>query len=634
MIRRLAAALCMLALLAPIATAQQSVDDSSPFRPLTLPTPNVYRTASGRPGPAYWQQRVDYRIEATLDVTRNELRGHEVIRYRNNSPDELPYLWMHVEQNMCAPDSVANQLDQPPLVFLDAEFDFSCKGFDGGMVLDTVRVEGADVPHEVYDTTMRVDLDEPLAPQAELELEVAWRFAVPEYGSGRMGRDGPLYEIAQWYPRLAVYDDVRGWNHEPYIGAGEFYLEYGDFDVMLTVPATHIVAATGVLQNPAEVLTAQQVSRLTAARTSATPVAVISAQEAGDAAITRPRPDGALTWHFVAEDVRDFAFAAGPELRWDASGYDGILIETLYRPSADRWEEANRMARAAIGWFSEHWYRYPYPHATTVEGPIEGMEYPMLTFVPNSPTREDQQWVVSHEFGHEWFPMIVGSNERLYPWMDEGFNTFIDLEGAARYFAGTEYGERIESNPLRLYPDHAIPDSEQPLITRPVEVHDLFWTAYQKPALMMTLLRDEVLGRERFERALREYIRVWAFKHPAPADFFRVMRDVSGVDLDWFWRGWIYTTAQLDQAVESVSRRDDGGTDIVLLNRGTMVMPLELQVTFADGSSRTVRLPVEMWNLGPSFTYKVEGNGTVEGVVIDPREAFPDTNRANNSWPR
>jgi peptidase M1-like protein len=638
----------------PIVRAQStaafgsSVADTSPFRALRLPTPNEYRTGSGRPGPGYWQQRADYRITATLDPARNEVRGRETIHYANRSPDTLPYLWLYLEQNICAPNSVSNLLNQPPLAFLGSSFDFSCQGFNGGITLDSVRVAGHDVLAEesgarragadhriaLFGTTMRLDLPRPLAPGAAIDLDLAWHFGVPAQGAGRMGHDGPLYEIAQWYPRVAVYDDVRGWNHEPYIGAGEFYLEYGHFDVALTVPATYIVAATGRLTNPERVLTTTERSRLTAARSSAAPVAIITKDEVGSAEHTRPTTRGTLTWQFTADSVRDFAFAAGPTFRWDATNYDGILIETLYRPTADKWEEAIRMAKSAIQYFSEQWYRYPYPHATTVEGPIEGMEYPMLTFVPNSPTREDQQWALSHEFGHEWFPMIVGSNERLYPWMDEGFNTFIDLAGAARYFAGTPYGDTIEVHPLHLYATHAVPGNEQPLIEKPVEVRDLFWGGYQKPALMMQLLRYEVLGKDRFDRAFREYIRTWAFKHPTPADFFRLMRDESGMDLDWFWRDWVFTTSRLDQAVDSVST-SSGGTSVVHLeNRGTMVMPAELAITFADGMTSTVRLPVEMWNLGSHFDYRVPEHKPVRRVVVDPRQALPDVDRANNVWPR
>ncbi|MDF3053511.1 MAG: peptidase [Geminicoccaceae bacterium] len=597
---------------------------ASAFGPLPLPAPNQYRTGSGRPGPAYWQQRADYRISATLDTVRRELRGRETIRYTNNSPQALTYLWMFLEQNICAPTSITEKLDQPPLVFLGSTFDFSCKGFAGGVTLERVSIAGRVLRPTVFGTTMRLDLPRPLAVGRTLGIEVAWRFPVPDYGAGRMGRDGSLYEIAQWYPRLAVYDDVRGWNHEPYIGAGEFYLEYGSFDVSLTVPANYIVAATGTLQNPAVVLTAAQQRRLSIARSSTTPVAIITADEAGRAR-SRPSARGQLTWRFTADSVRDFAFAAGPELRWDASGYDGILIQTFYRPKAAKWEEANRMGREAIKYFSEQWYRYPYPQASTVEGPIEGMEYPMLTFVPDSPSREELQWVLSHEFGHEWFPMVVGSNERLYPWMDEGFNTFIDLAGAARYFAGTPYGDSIEVHPLHLYVDHAIPGQEQPLISRPVESKDLFWTGYQKPALMLETLRNEVLGKDRFDHAFREYIKAWAYKHPTPADFFRIMRDASGMDLDWFWRNWIYSTARLDQAVDSV-----GAQRIFLSNRGSMILPLEMELSYQDGSSERVRLPVEMWNLGPRFAYRIKSGKTVSKVVVDPRRVLPDVDRRNN----
>ena len=628
-----ARSLLVLLLGARVAAAQSagSVADTSHFRALNLPTPNEYRTGSGRPGAKYWQQRVDYRIAATLDPAKNELRGRETIHYVNHSPDTLPYLWLFVEQNLCEPNSVTNQLNQPPLVFLGTSFDFSCQGFNSAPRLESMTIGGREVKRTRFGTTLRVDLATPLASGAALDIDVVWHFNVPAQGGGRMGHDGPLYEMAQWYPRLAVYDDVKAWNHEPYIGAGEFYLEYGDFDVTLTVPNEDIVTATGELQNPEQVLTAAQRQRLAAARHSDTAIAIIRGDEAGN--VPKTRPATAQSWHFTAHSVRDFAFAAGPGMRWDASGYNGILIEDLYRPKADKWPEVNRMGREAIKYYSEQWFKYPYSHATTVEGPVEGMEYPMLTFTPNSPTREDQQWVIAHEFGHEWFPMVVGSNERLYPWMDEGFNTFIDLANAAKYFAGSAYGDTIEVHPLHLYAEHAVPGNEQPLIEKPVEVRDLFWGGYQKPALMMQMLRYEVLGKDRFDAAFREYIRAWAFKHPTPSDFFRLMRDQSGMELDWFWRDWIFTTARLDQAVDSVSRGTDGVSSIHLHNRGSMVMPAELAITFEDGTATTVKLPVEMWNLGDHFAYRVTGTKPVRSVEIDPRHALPDINRTNNRWP-
>ena len=615
-------------------TAEQAVADSSPFRQLALPAPSEVRTGSGRPGARYWQQRADYRITATLDSGRNELRGRETIHYTNRSPDALPYLWIYLEQNICAPNSITNTLNQPPLAFADVSFDFSCGAFHGGLTLESATAPAMPGARMfTYGTTARIDLPRPLAPGEAVDLEFAWRFTVPEMGAGRMGHDGPLYEFGQWYPRMAVYDDVRGWNHEPYIGAGEFYLEYGSFDVELTVPGSYIVAATGDLRNPEQVLTAAQRTRLAAAAHADTAVAIITRDEVGNPARTRPGA-GPFTWRFHADSVRDFAWAAAPNWRWEASSVDGIRIETLYRPSADKWVEAHRMARGAIRYFSEEWFRYPYSHATTVEGPVGGMEYPMLTFVPNNGTREAQQWALAHEFGHEWFPMIVGSNERLYPWMDEGFNTFIDLHNAALYFLNEPYGDTIESNPLHLAALHTTPGQEQPLISNPTEVRDLMWVGYQKPALMLQTLRNEVLGPERFDAAFREYIRTWAFRHPTPADFFRVMRDASGMDLDWFWRGWIFTTARLDQSVDSVTADQAGRAVVHLGNRGTMVMPAELRITFADGTAETVRLPVEMWNLGRRFDYRVPSPKAVRRVVIDPREVLPDQDRRNNAWER
>jgi hypothetical protein len=634
--RLLPAVAALLACLSARSRAQSpaaGAAESSPFRALDLPAPNDQRTGAGRPGPRYWQQRADYRITATLDTARRTLRGRETIHYVNSSPHALPYVWLYLEQNICKANSITGTLNQPPLTFADIVFDFSCGGtVTDGVVLESATIAGAAMKTAIYGTTMRVDLARPLAPGGSVDLDFAWHFTIPDQGVGRMGRDGPLYEIAQWYPRMAVYDDVKGWNHEPYIGAGEFYLEYGSYDVALTVPSGYVVAATGELQNPEQVLTTAQRSRLARARQSDGAVAIITREEAASARPLSVRP---VTWRFTATDVRDVAWAAAPNWIWEASSYDGILIQTLYRPTADKWAngEAHRMARGAIRHFSEQWFRYPYPHATTVEGPVGGMEYPMLTFVPNGSSRETTHWELAHEFGHEWFPMIVGSNERLYPWMDEGFNTFIDLRNAALYFAGTRYGDTIEANPLHLAQEHT-KAGEQPLIANPTEVHDLMWTGYQKPALMLHLLRNEVLGPERFDAAFRDYIRTWAFRHPTPADFFRLMRDASGMELDWFWRDWVYTTARLDQAVEPVVTDTTGRASVYVMNRGTMIMPAELRVTYDDGTTESVKLPVEMWNLGPRFLYRLPAKKRVRRVEVDPRHVLPDQDRGNNVWER
>jgi hypothetical protein len=613
---------------------QTQVADTSPFRPLPLPTPTRVRSSSGAPGPDYWQQQASYTIRATLDTAAQTITGSETIHYVNHSPDSLAFVWVQVEQNIFASSSVTYQLNQPPLLFAGgAVFDFTGKGFTGGITIERFAAGGQELARTDYGTMMRVELAAPLAPGGAIDFDVAWHFPVPPYGGGRMGRIGTrLYEIAQWYPRVVVYDDVHGWNPLPYIGAGEFYLEYGDYDVTLTLPAGYVVAATGTVQNPQEVWSPAIRQRLEQATTASERIQVITKNEAtANGAHATP---GTRSWRLTATNVRDFAWAASPDFRWDASGWNGIRINTFYRPGAAPWEEANRMARYTIQLFSEKWGTYPWPHATTVEGLIEGMEYPMLTFVPAIAKREDQFWVLMHEFGHQWFPMIVGSDERRYPWMDEGFNSFIDYDAAEGYFKGTAYGDTVRRELLTAYRTSAVPGREQPLITKPVEQRDLAWSAYQKPALMLTILRDAVLGRETFERALREYVRRWRFKHPQPADFFRTMANVSGRDLDWFWRGWIYSTARLDQAVDSVRAVGRDSAYVYLSNRGQMVLPVTLELRFSDGTRETRQLPVEMWNLGDRFTARVATAKPMVGVVVDPAERYPDVDRANNRWGR
>src|SRR5712691_7121470 len=485
----------MLALFAvPLLALQSQVADSSPFRALALPTPTTVSSSAGAPGQRYWQQRADYVMRATLDTGTNVLTGSERIRYVNHSPDALEFLWVQIEQNIFAPNSITYQLNQPPLHFAGgAVFDFTGKGFLGGIAIDRLTAGGTPLTRTEYGTMMRVELPRPLKPDSAFSFEVAWHFPLPPYGGGRMGRVGSrFYEIGQWYPRLVVYDDVHGWNPLPYIGAGEFYLEYGDFDVSLTLPAGFVVAATGTVANPLVAWGPTARARLARARRSAERVQIITKAEAE--ANTGKRVPGTKTWRFTARNVRDFAWAASPDFRWDASSWSGILIQTFYRPGATPWEEANKMAWFTIKHFSETWGTYPWPHATTVEGLVEGMEYPMLTFVPSIEKREDQFWVLTHEFGHEWFPMLVGSDERRYPWMDEGFNSFIDYGSVEGYFAGTAYGDTVRRELLGAYRISAVPGNEQPLIDRPVEQPARAWAAYQKPALMLTILRDEVLG--------------------------------------------------------------------------------------------------------------------------------------------
>lgn len=622
-------------LTAALLASQQSVSDASPFRPLDLPAPTAARSASGAPGPRYWQQRADYVIRATLDTATNVLSGTQRIYYINRSPDILTVVWLQVDQNLFAPGSVAGALSQPPLRFAGGVvFDFSGKGFVGGMTISRFTAGGRRVTPTVLGTMMRVELPRPLRPDSAVTLEIDWRFLIPPYGAGRMGRVGSrFYELGLWYPRMAVYDDVNGWNTLPFLGAGEWYLEFGDFDVSITVPAGFVVAGTGMNANAEATRTPQQRARLARALQSATAVPIITREEAA-AAATRPVP-GTKTWRFIASNVRDFAWAAGPGLRWDASVWDGILIQTFYHPDATSWEQANGMLRHALIHFSETLGRYPWPQISSVEGLVEGMEYPMIIFCPALDKREDLYWILAHELGHQWFPMQVGSDERRYPWMDEGFNTFTNYDAAESFFKGTAYGDTVRRELLSAYAAAALPGQEQPMITQPTEVRELYWNAYQKPALMLSILRDAVVGREEFDRALRLYVQRWQRKHPQPADFFRTIEDATGRDLAWFWRNWVMTAARLDQAVDSVTTtRARDTTFIHLSSRAQMMLPVTLELRFEDNSTEVRQLPVEMWLLGNRFTYRMPTTRRVTGVVVDPRRVYPDSDRRNNSWGR
>ena len=403
------------------------VGDTSIFAPLNLRPGNIYRTGSGAPARDYWQQKADYDLKATLDTASKTLHGSLTLRYTNRSPDTLTFIWFQVEQNAFKSNSMNS------FIFPE-ESRFGARGFEGGDIiehLNQIRGTGAAakptaLKSRVEGTMMKVDLAEPLAPGKTATLDIAWHFLIPEHGADRMGRDGSLYELAQWYPRVAVYDDVRGWNTEPYLGQGEFYLEYGDYALSVTVPAGYIVAATGQLENPREVLTPTQIARLAQAAKSDSVVRIITAAELASGG-ARPAKTGNLTWRFTSKNVRDVVWAASPQYQWDASSYKGSMAFAYYRPSAvETWKDAADMSRMSIQEYSERWFPYPWPHISAVEGPISGMEYPMVAMETRSQDKYDLYNVVTHEIGHMWFPMIVGSNERMHMWQDEGFNTFIN----------------------------------------------------------------------------------------------------------------------------------------------------------------------------------------------------------------
>ncbi|HZN96169.1 MAG TPA: M1 family metallopeptidase, partial [Gemmatimonadales bacterium] len=616
--------------------------DSSPFRRLELPAANSIRTGSGAPGPDYWQQKVDYVIRASLDTVAQKVTGDERITYTNHSPDTLRYLWLQLDQNLFNSKSRGSRL-------FAQNSRFGTRGAEGGVTLTRVTApeaaarsgaattQSVRLRYLVDGTMMRVDLPRPLPPKARQVIEVGWSFPFGP-NSNRMGLelidDSNVYEVAQWYPRLAVYDDVRGWNTEQYLGQGEFYLEYGRFDVSLRVPANMLVAATGTLQNPTEVLTATQRSRLSRARASDSTVVIRGKDEIDDPASRPSPPSGMLTWRFTADSVRDFAWAAARHFVWDAARTNGgkTLAMSFYPPSAEpMWKESTQYIRFAVENYSS-WYPYPYPVAINVNGIEGGMEYPMIVFCHNRTEGPALFSVTDHEIGHTWFPMVVGNNERLYAWMDEGLNTFMNYYNWEKKYPGA-YNRR--GNP-GLYIPFAISGREEPIMTPADRIFgNLSVTAYTKPGLGLILLRDRIVGKERFDPAFREYIRRWAYKHPTPADFFRTIEDGVGEDLSWFWRSWFYTTEQLDQAVDSVRVADSAGvvtSRVYLRSAGAMPMPVELDLRLEDGTAQHLSLPVEIWYRGTQYTLLVPGPKRVAGASIDARNVYPDVRRENNAW--
>jgi hypothetical protein len=614
------------------------VGDTSMFAPLNLPPGNSYRSGSGMAGPRYFQQRADYDLHATLDTAAKALRGEMTLRYTNHSPDTLRFIWFQTEQNAFKAGSLNSYV-------FPADSRFGARNFEGGDVFDRFNeVAGARktaLKLRVEGTVTKVDLAAPLAPGQTTTFDVAWHFNIPEHGADRMGRDGSLYELAQWYPRVCVYDDLRGWNTEPYLGQGEFYLEYGDFKLSVTVPSGYIVAATGTLENGSEVLTPTELSRLARAAKSDSTVHITTLEELSSGS-ARPRTAGMLTWHFVAHNVRDAVWAAAPNYLWDASSWNGHMAYGYYRPSAvDTWKDAADMARMSIMEYSERWFPYPYPQISAVEGPISGMEYPMLAMEDKNPDKYALYNVITHEIGHQWYPMIVGSNERMHMWQDEGFNTFINYFSEARRFPekGT-YEQRAKENRDQVvqYMQHNV---DEPLEVSPDRINPqlLGENAYVKTAVALALLRNEVLGPQAFDESFREYTRRWAFKHPDPADFFHTMEDVSGRRLDWFFREWFIENPHFDQAIDTLVQKSSGTVDSVTVvygNHARGVLPIHARFTFSDGTTQNFDYPAEVWSTNTTYyirQYEFTGK-TVTKVDLDPDDRLPDQDRSNNGWPR
>ncbi len=767
-----------LAILFAIPAAAQGIqqtkgDFEDKFRQLdeVLPDANVYRTASGAPGHQYWQQKVDYRITAQLDETRRRLTGRETIRYTNNSPDSLPWLWLQLDQNIFRRDSMAELTDvfggagrRGPKVSLGdgdtpsrlsmeevrrqqvmADNDF---GYDIMAVRDG---NGAPLKHTIVGTLMRIDLPRPLAPGESTAFDIDFAFNIVEEDavSARSGfehfPDDPrkggndIFLLAQWFPRLVVYSDYEGWHNKEFLGRGEFTLEFGDYEVALTVPDDHVVASTGVLQNPNEVLTPAQRQRLEAARTANSPQFIVTPEEA--AANEATGPTGTKTWRFAAQNVRDFAWASSRKFMWDAQGHrqPGAEYETVMAMSfwpkegGELWRKYSTAAVIhTMKVYSRFSFDYPYPVAQSVNGPVGGMEYPMITFNgPRTTLNKDGSrtyslaekmflvGVVIHEIGHIYFPMTVNSDERQWTWMDEGLNSFLDS------VAGYEWDPTMpwtRSLPRDLI-SYMVSDQQQPIMTQSDSINDLGSNAYGKPSAAYHILRDTIIGRERFDFALKEYANRWKFKRPTPADFFRTIEEASGTDLDWFWRGWFYTTDHVDISLDSIHRlridtenpdidlaRDrkrraekpeplgnrlnrEQGLPIWVLenkgvrdfydandeftvtpkdrkqyaefrdkldpwerqvfdravkedqnyyvlsfsNKGGLVMPIILGLSFSDGKRERLMIPAEIWRRNSHRVAKLlvypKGRELTQ-VVVDPDWETADADIENNHYPR
>jgi hypothetical protein len=618
-------------------------DPHEAFAPFFYPSNgNEFRSAGGQPGPAYWQNKADYKIAVTLDTTAEKVTGSVIIRYKNNSPDALKFLWLYLDQNIYRKDSRA-QATSPV-----TGGRFTARAFTSGNELNSVEIvmngKTTKATYNIYDTRMQVWLPHPLAAKTgTVELKINYAFSVPQYGTDRMGRlntkNGWIYEIAQWFPRMCVYDDVEGWNTLPYLGAGEFYLEYGNIDYTITAPANLIVVGSGALQNPDACLTSTVRSRLEQAGKSDKTVSIISAEELNGTSYYPKK--STLTWHFVCNNTRDVAWAASKAFIWDAArinlpGGKKALAQSFYpieSAQADAWNRSTEFVKNAIELYSKDWYEFTYPVATNVAGIVGGMEYPGIVFCSYSSSGQDLWDVTNHEFGHNWFPMIVGSNERKYAWMDEGFNTFINGVDTKQF----NHGEFYTVNDLYKMAPYMFKVDADPIMTIPdvIQPNFLGFAAYDKPAIGLDILRKHILGKERFDSAFRIYIDRWAFKHPLPWDFFRTMENVSGEDLSYFWRGWFMTNSKLDQGVTDIQYVDNDsskGSLITLVNNEQMVLPVPIKIELENGQTDSMQLPVEIWQRGGEWTFLYPSTSMVKTVTIDPDHHYPDINPSNNTF--
>ncbi|MUH37689.1 M1 family peptidase [Zobellia amurskyensis] len=705
-------------------------------------TPNNYRSASGAPGPDYYQQQADYKMDIELDDKNAKIFGTETITYTNNSPDDLEYLWLQLDQNVRAKTSKSPLRDGGGVPMAEQAGAFAQKymtePFDGGFNIAYVKdANGKPLKYTINQTMMRIDISKPLKSKEQISFSIKWDYNIPNHTINRarsgyeyFEKDGNRsYVIAQFFPRMAVYSDVEGWQNHQFWGSGEFALTFGDYDVNITVPADHVLDATGTLQNRKEVFSKEMMNRYEKAKKSYDkPVLIVTQAEAEKA--EKGFSEKKKTWKFRAENVRDYGFATSRKFIWDMQavkvGNKDVMAVSLYPKEGNPlWEEYSTKAVAhTLKSYSSHTFDYPYPKAISVHAKQQGMEYPMICWNYGRPN-EDGTYsdrvkygmisVIIHEVGHNFFPMIVNSDERQWGWMDEGLDTFMQFMAEQEF--GEKYPEAIAPNdkypsrrgePSKIVPYMAGDQSTiAPIMSNPENVYQLGPNAYGKPATALNILRETVMGRELFDHAFKTYSHRWMFKHPTPEDFFRTMEDASAVDLDWYWRGWFYTTDFVDIGVKDIKKyyvtdkpskkmeeymavrgiteadlpplvylAEEGSDDLDSNLKGKMPsensqslkefmmdnltaeeraavqepkyfyqvtydkpggipMPLIVEYTYADGTSKNITYPPEIWRKNDKEVSVVISSQTeLTGVVVDPKAETADIDTSNNAWPK
>jgi hypothetical protein len=639
-------------LAAPVAARQIPSSSSGSDRPVPYPVfePEAFtraiaagtRTRTGRPGPRHWTNYAHYTIEATLDPATRLLTGRSRIRYENRSPDELTSIVVHLHQNLFAPGALRSRpvpvTGGVTLTRLTA----------GGVTLADVTREPAR-PGYIVDGTILVALPaQPLPPGGSIEMEAQWSFTVTPDGAPRGGTDGEVFFVSYWYPQIAVYDDVNGWNTDPYQGNAEFYMGYADYDVSLTVPAGWLIGSTGELQNGSDVLSTTTLQRLARARTSRETTHVVAAADRGAGRATSAGQNGHLTWRFLASNVRDFAFGTSNQYLWDATGAlagdaladgrpDTTVIHTFYRPErvAWAWDQSARYEQHSIEFLSAFLWPYRYPIMTAIDGPTScsGMEYPMITCIGGQRDTLALYSVLVHETAHMWFPMMVGSNETAHSWQDEGLTRFNQSAGMQQFFNGYDrWALSYNGYAATVRAGHEVELMRHGDLY-PRDTNAFGIASYDKMSLILLALRG-LLGEETFMRAYREYGRRWLYRHPTPYDFFNTIEDIAGRDLDWFWRTWFWETWTLDQAVTGVSEAG-GQASIRIEDRGLAPMPVRLRITREGGTTEWHEVPVEVWLDGAREHLALVGAlPRIVRIEIDPERWFPDVDRENNVWSR